>query len=210
MNDLEEAWGKTVFAGRSLLTKEDLDRLLKGKPDPEFIYVKYEGRDHPVKYTDANQINFRNVEEIHVKFSSGSMPVVHNEKGSHGSEWRKVRPKHQASARTVKKEIKMKNGDVIPVGTSVLNLKWTHGQWSGCHLVLRFVGPSGRDYSRDPALVRSALLDQYVTGIKKPSVKTMEGWMDKGVALTPTGMRTEPDGDATDGSPSWLLLLGYI
>lgn len=45
---------------------------------------------------------------------------------------------------------------------------------------------------------------------KPPGLKTMEKWMDSGVAKTVTGKRTEPDGYGSDGSPSWLLALGYI
>lgn len=45
---------------------------------------------------------------------------------------------------------------------------------------------------------------------KLPSEKVMERWMEEGVAKTVTGKRTESDGYGSDGSPSWLLALGYI
>ena len=38
----------------------------------------------------------------------------------------------------------------------------------------------------------------------------MERWTSHGIAKTVTGQRTEPDGYGTDGSQSWLLVLGYI
>lgn len=49
------------------------------------------------------------------------------------------------------------------------------------------------------------------TGIgKAPSMRALENMSDNGVATTPTGKRTEPDGFGSDGSPSWLLVLGMI
>ena len=45
---------------------------------------------------------------------------------------------------------------------------------------------------------------------KPPGIKTLEKYMDTGKAKTPTGKTTDPDGTATDGSPSWLLVLGMI
>ena len=44
----------------------------------------------------------------------------------------------------------------------------------------------------------------------EPSLRTMEKWMDNGVAFSVTGKRVEPDGHGEDGSPSWLLVMGLI
>ena len=43
-----------------------------------------------------------------------------------------------------------------------------------------------------------------------PSVNTMSKWIDDGIARSVTGKRVEPDGHGEDGSPSWLLVLGFI
>ena len=46
--------------------------------------------------------------------------------------------------------------------------------------------------------------------IAPPSIKKMEQWMEDGIAETVTGERVEPDGMGTDGSPSWLIVMGMI
>lgn len=46
-------------------------------------------------------------------------------------------------------------------------------------------------------------------GQKAPTMKTLEKWISDGIAKTVTGCRVEPDGIGPDGSPSWLLVLGY-
>ena len=45
---------------------------------------------------------------------------------------------------------------------------------------------------------------------KRPSIKTMEKWMENGVAKATDGCRVEPDGHCPHGKPSWLLELGLI
>ena len=45
---------------------------------------------------------------------------------------------------------------------------------------------------------------------KPPTTKTLEKYSWDGIARTPTGHRTEPDGYGPDGSPSWLLIFGVI
>ena len=45
---------------------------------------------------------------------------------------------------------------------------------------------------------------------KTPSIKTMENWMENGVAKATDGCRVEPDGHCPHGKPSWLLELGLI
>ena len=47
-------------------------------------------------------------------------------------------------------------------------------------------------------------------GGKEPSARTMMKWENDGYSKTVTGYKTEPDGYGPDGSPSWLLALGYI
>lgn len=45
---------------------------------------------------------------------------------------------------------------------------------------------------------------------KQPSLKTLERWVDDGVAKAIDGCRTEPDGHCQHGLPSWILKLGYM
>lgn len=43
---------------------------------------------------------------------------------------------------------------------------------------------------------------------KPPSVKSMTKWVCDGIAKTPDGCRTEPDGCCEHGFNSWLILMG--
>ena len=45
---------------------------------------------------------------------------------------------------------------------------------------------------------------------KRPSVATMEKWVERGVARATDGCRVEPDGRCPHGAESWLLVLGMI
>jgi len=45
---------------------------------------------------------------------------------------------------------------------------------------------------------------------KPPSIKTMERWMNDGVAKATDGCRVEPDGVCPHGHPSWMMRLGVI
>jgi len=52
---------------------------------------------------------------------------------------------------------------------------------------------------------------KYLTGFNRPpGNRTLEKYSFDGIAKTPTGHRTEPDGYGPDHSPSWLLVLGLI
>lgn len=49
------------------------------------------------------------------------------------------------------------------------------------------------------------------TGIGKvPGLRTLEKYSNDGIAKTVTGEKTEPDGFGSDGSPSWMLVVGII
>jgi hypothetical protein len=51
---------------------------------------------------------------------------------------------------------------------------------------------------------------QDVTVKDMPSDETMGKWSFDGVARTPDGCRTEPDGDCQHGWSSWLVYVGFI
>jgi len=121
--------------------------------------------------------------------------------------------KDAAADRTIKKDLRLKSGDVIPRGTKVTVVFLGEHHPDGarlCQLVMNFNGPSGRDYFRDAMKTSISRLPDQVSGFKAPSVKTMEKWSNDAIALTPTGKRVEPDGYGPDGSPSWMLVLGII
>lgn len=116
--------------------------------------------------------------------------------------------------RTLKKDLKLRTGDVIPRGTEVdvlfLGPRHRFGD-SLCHLKAEWTGSSGRDYTKKPLLVKIDTLERKVTGFKRPpSTMSLMKMMDNGITTTPTGKRVEPDGYGPDGSPSWMLVLGFI
>jgi len=45
---------------------------------------------------------------------------------------------------------------------------------------------------------------------KVPSLRTLEKWMDDGVAKATDGCRVEPDGKCPHGHNSWLMVMGLI
>lgn len=104
---------------------------------------------------------------------------------------------------TNNKEIKFKNGLVIPVGTN-LTVTFTVGQ-----MVAELTGGSAGGVPVSLKL-RCSSLPRYFSRFKEPSIKTMEKWSDNGIAMSMLGKRVEPDGYDSDGSPSWMLVVGII
>jgi len=46
--------------------------------------------------------------------------------------------------------------------------------------------------------------------MKEPSIKTLEKWVQDGIAKATDGCEVEPDGYCQHGKPSWLIELGLI
>jgi len=46
--------------------------------------------------------------------------------------------------------------------------------------------------------------------MKEPSIKTLEKWVQDGIAKATDGCKVEPDGYCQHGKPSWLIELGLI
>jgi len=97
------------------------------------------------------------------------------------------------------REIKLKNGTVIPQGTScAIAFNMT---------VYATISPDGFA----PYTTRAANLHRTFSGFAKaPSVASLERQMNEGICKTVMGERTEPDGYDSHGAPSWMLALGLI
>ena len=91
------------------------------------------------------------------------------------------------------KEIKLKDGSTLPKG---LPVTFIEGKDSRClvHSPLH----------SEPLQVR------ITSAFKAPSMASLEKWSYDSICKTPTGKRVEPDGYGSDGSPSWLLVMGFI
>jgi len=89
---------------------------------------------------------------------------------------------------------------VIPAGTK---LTVHFSEMNPSRLYFEYAGSL-----RATSLVRASL--NFYGFNRVPTLNTLAKWDIDGVAKTPTGFRTEPDGFGPDGSPSWLLATGMI
>jgi hypothetical protein len=113
-----------------------------------------------------------------------------------------------AASRSLKRDVKLKDGRTFPKGSQV-EIKFFGDKDNG-HKICEVHVLGSTDMSNTTYKTSIANLPTTVSGFTKPSNATMEKWVSDGIAKTPTGKKTEPDGYADDGSPSWLLALGYI
>lgn len=101
---------------------------------------------------------------------------------------------------TVKTEMKFKDGAVIPVGTQLI-CEFPQGNLRT--FVINF---EGRQFK-----IGYTSAGKYLNKFKtEPSMNALEKMSNDGIATTPLGSRTEPDGYGQYGEPSWLLVLGLI
>ena len=102
---------------------------------------------------------------------------------------------------TLKKDLKFKDGSEIRKGEKG-TLRFNEGN----------PGLATVDFeSRKGTRLSSSKLSDYFGRpfTKEPSMASLERMSD-GIAKSVTGKTVEPDGYGPDGSPSWLLVLGFI
>ena len=93
---------------------------------------------------------------------------------------------------TTQKEIKMKDGTIVPKGSPVTFLPD-----SDSRCLVQGERP-------EPYRVR------ITSAFKVPSMRSLEKYSYDGIAKSVLGKRVEPDGRDEHGSPSWLLVIGVI
>lgn len=111
------------------------------------------------------------------------------------------------ASRKLKRDVKLKDGRTFPKDSAV-DVKFLGDKDNGhavCEITVQGTDDSNRTYK-----TAIANLPTTVSGFTKPSMSTMNKWINDGIAKTPTGKSTEPDGYGDDGSPSWLLALRLI
>lgn len=99
-----------------------------------------------------------------------------------------------------KKELTWKDGSVTPINTPV-------------HIDFIETNPSRIFVTIGNTVYQTKLFTAHArfTGITKaPGLRTLERYSYDGIAKTATGLKTEPDGYGSDGSPSWMLVVGII
>ena len=100
------------------------------------------------------------------------------------------------------KDIKLKSGGVLAKGTAV-TITWPDDRRPS----LARVVSSDLDFR-----ISSKNLVGYFGRpfVKVPTISALMKMSNDGIVKSLTGERVEPDGYGNDGSPSWLLVLGYI
>jgi hypothetical protein len=107
--------------------------------------------------------------------------------------------------------MKLKSGDVIPVGTKATVLYMGEKAPSMAILKIDYQGNGSRDYQSDPIKTAITGLHKYLRGYPKPpTTASLERMSDAGLVSTPTGQKVEPDGYGSDDAPSWLLVMGLV
>lgn len=100
------------------------------------------------------------------------------------------------------KDIKLKSGGVLAKGTAV-TITWPDDSRPGLARVV--------SSDLDIRISSRSLVDYFGRPfVKAPTISALMKMSDDGIAKSLTGKRIEPDGHGPDGSPSWLLVLGYI
>jgi len=113
-----------------------------------------------------------------------------------------------AAARYLKRDVKLKDGRTFSKGSNVV-VKFFGNKDNG-HKICEITVRDSMDMSYETYKTAIVNLPTTVSGFALPSIMTRQKWVSDGYAKTPTGKKVEPDGFADDGSPSWLLALGYI
>lgn len=103
------------------------------------------------------------------------------------------------------RDIKLKDGEVIPAGTE-MKIEFAAGNYKSFK-----ASPTASFCGRFYKLgFRNAKKNFGAPFTSAPSLRTMENWSNDGIARTVTGERTEPDGFGSNNAPSWMLALGLI
>lgn len=98
---------------------------------------------------------------------------------------------------TSTREIKLKSGEILPVGTTG-TIHWKEGVWTQfCFTTLE------REY-----VFSNTVLPKF--GFEIPDIEELGEAVHDGQCESVFGDTVEPDGWDSEGSPSWLLALGMI
>jgi hypothetical protein len=117
---------------------------------------------------------------------------------------------------TLKKDLKLKDGILIPKGTPVtLDFSDTEKKLRATGTAYASLNP---DYSALPLHPQRMGLQIKIENLhwyldrfpKMPGLASLERMNEKGIATTPMGEKVEPDSYGPSGAPSWLLVAGVI
>lgn len=101
---------------------------------------------------------------------------------------------------TVKRDFKLKSGLTIPKATKV-----------ECEFPENLTSIFLVHFEDKTFKMKYETASEYLVGFKQPpSMLKLEKYVNDGIASTPLGNRTEPDGRGEYNEPSWLLVMGLI
>lgn len=110
--------------------------------------------------------------------------------------------KEGANVSRLKRDIRLKSGEVVPQGSKATV------EFDPDRASLAILKVEGRD---KPVKVSTINLHEYLAGFSMPpSRASLAKWVDDGIAKSVAGQKVETDGWDSKGTPSWLLVLGYI
>jgi hypothetical protein len=95
----------------------------------------------------------------------------------------------------IEKEITLKSGKVIPVGSFI---SWTEN-------TARVISPQREFLCNVSFKSAAAMLSR-----SAPDFEELEYWSYDGISESVNGDSVEPDGYGPDGAPSWLIVYGMI
>jgi hypothetical protein len=107
--------------------------------------------------------------------------------------------KSAAKLTKLKREIKLKSGEVVPEGTKVTV------EYDPEDPALAILKVENQDA---PVKVSTIHLHAYLANFQMPPPRSdLRRWKEEGESETPTGKKAPADGWAKDGSPAWTLVL---
>jgi hypothetical protein len=114
---------------------------------------------------------------------------------------------HSKAVATVVNPISFKNGNILNPGDKVICILGDHSENPHPDQFVLLTD----EKEQKIGLVRYINAHKYFKGFKAPpSERALWKMSDDGIATTPIGNRTEPDGYGPKGDPSWLIVLGLI
>lgn len=107
-----------------------------------------------------------------------------------------------ANVSRLKRDIWLKSGEIVPQGSKATV------EFDPDRASLAILKVEGRN---EPVKVSTINLHEYFAGFgMPPSRATLAKWVHDGIAKSVAGQRVEPDGWDSKGTPSWLIVLGFI
>jgi hypothetical protein len=102
--------------------------------------------------------------------------------------------------RRLKRNMRFKTGEMYPRGMPVMTYFGENTEYT----IVQIASREGN------VAIRTVELHRFLSGFQPPpSIQEVKAMLSSGEATTPTGRRCHAQGWASDGSPSWPVVMGY-